>query len=164
MQRPLWAPWRIEYIHSDKEGGCIFCEKLAEDRDKQNLIVHRGVRAFVIMNLYPYNPGHLMVAPYEHISELEELDDNVSLEIMKLTGKCVRVLKQKMSPQGFNAGINLGEIGGASIKEHLHMHVVPRWQGDNNFTAVIADINVMPQALSDTYDLLAAGFRTLENE
>jgi ATP adenylyltransferase len=158
MQRPLWAPWRIEYILSEKEEGCIFCEKLAEDDDRRNLILHRGRRNFVIMNLYPYNPGHLMVAPNEHVSELEELDDEVSLEMMALTRMCVRVLKQKMAPHGFNAGINLGEIAGASIREHLHMHLVPRWQGDNNFTAVLADINVMPQALEETYDLLKAGF------
>jgi ATP adenylyltransferase len=158
MKRPIWAPWRIEYILSEKQGGCIFCEKLAEDKDRDNLILFRGETAFIIMNLYPYNPGHLMVAPYAHLSELEELSPQATLELMDLTKLSLSVIRKKMSPQGFNTGFNLGEVAGASIKEHLHMHVVPRWQGDNNFMAVLDDINVMPQALKDTYDMLVEGF------
>ncbi len=159
MKRPIWAPWRIEYILGEKDEECIFCRALREDRDRENLLVHRGEKAFVIMNLYPYNPGHLMVAPNDHLSELEELDADAAAEVMELTRRCIQVLKQKMSPHGFNAGLNLGVIAGASIEEHLHMHVVPRWQGDNNFMPVLDDINVLPQALSETYELLAAGFR-----
>ena len=158
MKRPLWAPWRIDYILGEKDDRCIFCDALAGELDRENLLLYRGRHVFVIMNLYPYNPGHLMVAPNRHVSELEALDSDVSLELMQLTKACVNVLKRKMRPQGFNAGFNLGEIAGASIKEHLHMHVVPRWQGDNNFMPVLDDINVMPQALAETYDMLLEGF------
>ncbi len=163
MDRPIWAPWRIEYILSEKDDGCLFCEVLAEDRDKdkENLLLYRGESAFVIMNLYPYNPGHVMVASNEHVSELEDLSPEATIEVMELTKASIKVLKSKMSPHGFNSGFNLGEIAGASIKEHLHMHVVPRWQGDNNFMQVLADTNVVPQALSETYDLLAPGFEDL---
>ncbi len=161
MKHPIWAPWRIEYILSEKDGRCIFCDALVSGDDRGNMLLYRGENAFVIMNLYPYNPGHLMVAPNRHVSELEELETEVSLEVMELTQACISILKLKMHPQGFNAGFNLGEIAGASIKEHLHMHVVPRWQGDNNFMPVLDDINVMPQALADTYELLHAGFEEL---
>jgi ATP adenylyltransferase len=158
MKRPIWAPWRIEYIIGEKESACIFCKALADNRDRDNLVLYRGEHAFVIMNLYPYNPGHVMVAPNIHISNLEDLEPDVTLELMELTKLSISIIKKKMAPQGFNAGFNLGEIAGASIKEHLHMHVVPRWQGDNNFMPVLDDINVMPQALMDTYDLLVEGF------
>lgn len=156
--RPLWAPWRIAYILGEKEGACLFCRVAAEDNDVRNLVLHRGEHAFVIMNLYPYNSGHLMVAPYEHISELELLKPEAAAEVMFLTQKCVSVLKQTMQPHALNTGLNLGEIAGSSIKEHLHMHIVPRWQGDNNFMPVIADMHVVPQALEETYQLLAPGF------
>ncbi len=159
MQNPLWAPWRISYILGEKEESCLFCRVLEEDRDVENLVLHRGRLAFVIMNLYPYNPGHLMVAPNRHVSEIELLKPDESHEIMDLTQKCVAALKKTMSPQALNAGLNLGEIAGSSIKEHLHMHIVPRWQGDNNFMPVLADIHVMPQALDETYELLAPHFR-----
>lgn len=158
MERPIWAPWRIEYILGEKEGACLFCRVAAEDDDERNLILYRGKTAFVIMNLYPYNPGHLMVAPYEHISELELLGSEVAGEVMALTQKCVSVLKQKMNPGALNTGLNLGEIAGSSIKEHLHMHIVPRWQGDDNFMPVIAGTRVVPQAIADTYQHLLSGF------
>lgn len=159
MQKPIWAPWRIEYILGEKESTCLFCRVIEEQDDQKNLVLHRGRLAFVIMNLYPYNPGHLMVAPYDHISELELLKPAVASEVMELTQKCVTALKRKMNCDALNAGLNLGEIAGSSIKEHLHMHIVPRWQGDNNFMPVLADIHVMPQALEDTYRLLAPEFR-----
>lgn len=157
-ERPIWAPWRIEYILGEKEDGCLFCRVAAEKDDEKNLVIYRGRAAFVILNLYPYNPGHLMVAPYRHISELELLEPEVAAEVMYLTQRCVAVLKQKMHPDALNTGLNLGEIAGSSIKEHLHMHIVPRWQGDNNFMPVIADARVMPQSLADTYKHLAPGF------
>lgn len=158
MNRPIWAPWRISYILGEKEQTCLFCRVTAEQDDERNLILHRGEHAFVIMNLYPYNPGHLMVAPYQHVSELERLAPGVANEVMALTQKCVTVLKNTVHPAALNAGVNLGEIAGSSIKEHLHMHVVPRWQGDNNFMPVLADMRVVPQALEDTYQLLAPHF------
>ncbi len=158
MERPLWAPWRIKYILGEKEKTCLFCRVVEEDRDVENLVLHRGRLSFVIMNLYPYNPGHLMVAPYEHVSELEDLAPDVLLEIMLLSQDCCRILKKTMSPQGLNAGFNLGEIAGSSIKEHIHLHVVPRWQGDNNFMPVLAGTRVVPQALDETYAMLAQEF------
>jgi ATP adenylyltransferase len=160
-KRPIWAPWRIKYILGEKNTGCIFCEALAGDDDVANLVLYRGKTAFVIMNLYPYNPGHMMVAPNQHVSNLDELEIESRSEIMELTTHCIDALRGTMKPQGFNAGFNLGEIAGASIKEHLHMHVVPRWQGDNNFMAVLADIDVVPQALEDTYKLLHPRFQEL---
>ncbi|MHB1389896.1 MAG: HIT family protein [Thermoleophilia bacterium] len=159
MNRPIWAPWRISYILGEKEQTCLFCRVAAEKDDEKNLVLFRGEHAFVIMNLYPYNPGHLMVAPYEHVSELELLAPAVANEIMALTQKCVTVLKSTVHPGALNAGVNLGEIAGSSIKEHLHMHIVPRWQGDNNFMPVLADMRVVPQALADTYRMLEPHFR-----
>lgn len=158
MNKPLWAPWRIDYILGEKEKTCLFCRVLKESNDRENLVLYRGTHAFVIMNLYPYNPGHLMVAPNRHISELELLEPDESCELMTLTQKCVQILKQKMNPDALNAGINLGEIAGSSIKEHLHMHAVPRWQGDNNFMPVISDTRIVPQTLVDTYDFLFREF------
>lgn len=159
MQRPIWAPWRIEYILGEKEKSCLFCRVIDEKNDEKNLVLYRGRLAFIIMNLYPYNPGHLMVAPYEHISELELLETEVANEVMALTQKCIAVLKKKMNPDGLNAGLNLGEIAGSSIKEHLHMHIVPRWQGDNNFMPVVAGIRVVPQVIEETYGFLEPEFR-----
>ncbi|MCL4473441.1 MAG: HIT domain-containing protein [Actinobacteria bacterium] len=158
MERPLWAPWRISYILGEKEETCLFCRVLEEDRDVDNLVLYRGRLAFVIMNLYPYNPGHLMVAPNRHVSELELLEADEAHEIMDLTQKCVSVLKQTMHPHALNSGFNQGEIAGSSIKEHLHLHIVPRWQGDNNFMPVLADIHVVPQALEETYRMLVPLF------
>ncbi|MEK7817069.1 MAG: HIT domain-containing protein [Actinomycetota bacterium] len=158
MERPIWAPWRIEYILGEKEEGCLFCNILSKNRDVENLILYRGRSNFVIMNLYPYNPGHLMVAPYEHISELEDLGVEETTEMMELNRRCIRVLKERMAPHGLNVGFNLGELGGASIKEHLHLHIVPRWRGDNNFMPVISDMRVVPQSLAETYRVLAPGF------
>jgi ATP adenylyltransferase len=155
MNRPIWAPWRISYILGEKEESCLFCRVLEEDRDVENLVLYRGKLAFIIMNLYPYNPGHLMVAPNRHVSELELLETAEAHELMDLTQRCVSALKQTMRPDALNSGINQGEIAGSSIKEHLHMHIVPRWQGDNNFMPVLADMRVMPQALEDTYALIA---------
>ena len=158
MDRPIWAPWRIKYILGEKEDTCLFCRVLEEDGDVENLVLYRGPLAFVIMNLYPYNPGHLMVAPNRHVSELELLDPAEAHEVMDLTQKCVAALKKTMNPHALNSGCNQGEIAGSSIKEHLHFHIVPRWQGDNNFMPVLADMHVMPQALEETYALLAPEF------
>jgi ATP adenylyltransferase len=158
MKRPIWAPWRINYIIGEKEKACLFCRVQEEDRDEENLVLYRGQAAFVIMNLYPYNPGHLMVAPNRHVSELELLQPEEAHEIMDLTQKCITALKHTMHPDAFNTGSNQGEIAGSSIKEHLHFHIVPRWQGDNNFMPVLADMRVVPQALEDTYRLLAPEF------
>ncbi|MHB1326317.1 MAG: HIT family protein [Thermoleophilia bacterium] len=159
MNRPIWAPWRIEYILGEKEQTCLFCRVLEEDRDVENLVLYRGRSAFVILNLYPYNPGHLMVAPNRHVSELELLGPGEAHEVMDLTQKSVTALKLTMHPDAFNSGFNQGEIAGSSIKEHLHLHIVPRWQGDNNFMPVLADMRVVPQALEETYAMLSPHFK-----
>lgn len=164
MERPIWAPWRIEYILGEKEKGCLFCRVSAADDDQANLVLYRGRLNFVIMNLYPYNSGHLMVAPYLHVSELDGLRQEAAAEMMALTRASVAILRAHMQSHGFNVGFNLGEIAGASIREHLHQHIVPRWQGDNNFMPVLSDIRVVPQSLAETYRLLKPGFDDLKAE
>jgi ATP adenylyltransferase len=155
MER-LWAPWRIVYIEQaeDKEKGCIFCTKPAEERDRDNLILYRGETAFVMMNCFPYNPGHLMVAPFKHTADLYDLDDRELLEIQALTRYIIRVLREMMNPDGLNMGVNLGRTAGAGIVDHVHWHVVPRWNGDTNFMPVLADTKVLPEALESTYEKL----------
>lgn len=154
----LWAPWRIEYIKKADEPGCIFCNKAAENNDAANLILYRGQHSFVIMNSYPYNPGHLMVAPYRHVAALDELTDEELNEQFKLVSRSVTVLKQVFKADGFNIGMNLGRIAGAGIDKHIHVHIVPRWAGDTSFMPVVGDINVVNEALKETYKKLVGKF------
>jgi ATP adenylyltransferase len=147
-ERPLWAPWRIEYITGPKGDQCIFCEP------DSAYVVERGERCFVLLNAFPYAPGHVMVAPIRHVAELTELGDEELLELMQLARRLVRALETAMTPDGFNVGLNLGKVAGAGIADHLHLHVVPRWQGDNNFMPVLADTHVIPQALEETRRVL----------
>ena len=153
MER-LWAPWRLEYITAEKVEGCIFCVFPGEGNDRENRILHRGKRAFVIMNAFPYSNGHLLIAPYRHIADLAELTDEESLEIMQLTQMSIRALAEALGPDGTNIGINQGTAAGAGIADHIHVHVVPRWNGDTNFMPVFADVKVIPEALEATYDKL----------
>lgn len=149
----LFAPWRMTYISAPKDHErCIFCDFPKEDRDRERLIVHRGRTCFVICNAYPYTPGHLMVAPYRHTAEYEALSDEELLELHRLGGRCITVLREVMHPHGFNLGINLGKVAGAGFDGHLHLHVVPRWNGDTNFMPVIGDVRVIAEALQATYD------------
>lgn len=159
MER-LWAPWRMKYISSvdDKTDSCIFCEKPKSDKDRDNLILFRGETAFVIMNLYPYNNGHLMVVPYTHCSSLDQLKPDEIAEIWDLVRTSTTVLKDAIHPDGFNIGMNVGRVAGAGIDQHLHMHVVPRWNGDANFMPVIGDTKVISQGIEETYDTLHRGF------
>ncbi len=157
--RILWAPWRMEYIKSEKTGGCIFCVKPKENRDKENLILYRGERSFIILNRYPYNNGHLMVAPYRHLSELEMLDRDEMTEIMMLLSKSIVALKKEYNPNGFNVGVNIGRAAGAGIEDHIHFHVVPRWVGDTNYMPVLSETKVLPQLLQETYEKLVRYFR-----
>ena len=160
LQR-LWAPWRFGYLAGDDPVvGCPFCVIPARDpdEDRRSLILHRGRRAFVIFNAYPYNPGHLMVVPYDHEPDLEELDGEVAGELFELGRTAVRVLKDRVGCQGVNLGMNLGAAGGAGIADHLHLHVVPRWSGDTNFISVVGAARVLPRALEEMYDELAPGF------
>jgi ATP adenylyltransferase len=157
----IWAPWRLEYVKDaakDNEDECIFCAKPAADEDEANLIVYRGERCFVILNLFPYTNGHLMVAPYEHVGALQDLDADTVAEIMALAQKAMRRLEEVYSPQGYNVGFNQGRIAGAGFENHIHMHVVPRWGGDTNFMPVLADTRVMPQTLQQSYEALRGGF------
>ena len=149
MER-LWAPWRMEYIGQAREGedqGCLFCEKPKEGDDEKALIVARSDLSFAILNKYPYNSGHLMVAPFRHVGELEEVEDDESLDMQRLMQRCVKALKEAMKPDGYNIGMNLGTVAGAGIPDHLHWHVVPRWTGDTNFMPVLGDTKVVPESL-----------------
>lgn len=157
----LWAPWRIQYITGEKEEGCIFCSKPKERNDKKNLILYTGETSFIIMNRYPYSNGHLMAVPYRHTNNLSELTEEERLELMNLTVKCIDIL-QAIRPDGFNIGMNLGRAGGAGIDDHLHYHIVPRWNGDSNFMSVIADVRVMPEYLEETYETLNKHLKSLE--
>lgn len=167
MMERLWRPWRMQYIRMAQEKGegeCIFCTKPAEGDDRSNLIIHRGERCFIIMNLFPYNTGHLMVSPYRHLGELEELEREELEELMRLTVLAVKCIKEAMRPQGFNLGMNLGKVSGAGFDQHLHMHVVPRWQGDTNFMPVVAGAKVMPESLQENYDRLREALQRLLGE
>lgn len=158
--RQLWAPWRIKYILADKADGCIFCDKPKEDKDEENLILHRGRKCFVMMNKFPYNNGHLMVAPYRHTADLAGLSPEEREEIMALAGISVEVLEKVLSAQGFNIGMNLGRVAGAGIDQHLHLHIVPRWSGDTNFMPILGDVKVISEALEETYRKLKSGFES----
>ncbi len=146
----------MKYIADEHSGemDCIFCEKLKENKDKENLILHRGKLSFVIMNLYPYNNGHLMVVPNRHTSDFTSFAEPEILEMNLLLQKCAKAIGSKMNPHGFNVGLNLGAVAGAGIADHIHWHIVPRWEADTNFMPVIADVRVIPQAIEDTYDLI----------
>jgi len=157
MER-IWAPWRIEYILMEKPEGCILCDKPREDKDEQNYILYRGNKNFIMLNSYPYNPGHLLVAPYRHIANLEELTEKERSEHFELVSRSVRVLREAFNPGGFNIGANIGKVAGAGIDDHFHSHIVPRWQGDINFITVLNDVRVIPQALSETYQMLVGKF------
>jgi len=154
MKDKIFAPWRIGYIQATKDEGCILCDLPREERDEENLILHRGKSSFIIMNRYPYNPGHLMIAPYKHVGVIEELDTDEIYEIIDLCKLAIRVIKSCMEPDGFNIGMNLGRIAGAGIDDHIHLHIVPRWSGDTNFMPVLAGTDVIPEALEETYKKL----------
>jgi ATP adenylyltransferase len=157
----IWAPWRLAYVKDaskDIEEGCIFCAKPAQDDDAANLIVHRGERAFVILNLFPYTNGHLMIAPYEHVGRLQDVPAETLDEVMSLAQSAMSRLEQVYEPHGFNVGFNQGRVAGAGVEHHIHMHVVPRWAGDNNFMPVLADTKVMPQTLEQSYEALRKAF------
>jgi ATP adenylyltransferase len=142
----------------EKPEGCILCEKPRQNDDAQNYILYRGEKNFVIMNSYPYNPGHLMIAPYRHVASLDELTGEELGEHFQIVSRSLKLLRAVFSPQGFNIGINMGKVAGAGIDDHIHTHVVPRWRGDTNFMPVIADTRVMPQALTETYERLKSKF------
>ena len=156
----IYSPWRKEYFDRDKNNpACVFCEAAKQPDNPENLIIFRGKLAFVILNRFPYTSGHLMVVPYLHSKDLADLPDDTLLEMMQLTQRAVSVLGQEYQPQGFNIGMNLGAVAGAGITEHLHMHVVPRWQGEANFVSVIGQTRVLPETLEETYQRMREGWR-----
>ena len=156
MTRPLWAPWRLDYIeHAAEQAGCVFCAEAAgEISDADTLVVARGEHAFVLLNKFPYAAGHLMVAPARHVGDLAELTAAEAAEIHDLTVRAIAALRTTFRPEAFNVGWNLGEVAGGSIAAHLHEHIVPRWGGDTNFMPVLADIKVIPEHLLETRDRL----------
>jgi ATP adenylyltransferase len=156
----IWAPWRLAYVKdaSKDNGDCIFCVKQAEDADAENLIVHRGESSFVILNLFPYTNGHLMVAPYEHLGRIQDLPAETVGEMISLAQRAMNRLEEVYEPHGYNVGFNQGRVTGAGVEHHIHLHVVPRWGGDTNFMPVIADTRVMPQSLEESYAALKGAF------
>jgi ATP adenylyltransferase len=157
-ESPLWAPWRLAYIKGDKPDECIFCAAARSGHDARHHVVYRGEQTLVMLNAFPYAPGHLMVAPHRHLPGIEQLDEEELLELMTLTRRALAALRAAMSPDGFNVGLNLGKVAGAGFDDHVHQHVVPRWEGDNNFMPVVADVRVVSQALDDSRAALVEAF------
>lgn len=170
----LWAPWRMQYVtgsddtkagnETRQRTGCIFCDKPHEDRDAENLIVERGPTCYVILNAFPYNNGHLMVVPYRHVDHPGLLTPEEQGEMMAAAARMTGLLSEISHPDGYNLGMNVGSAGGAGIAAHLHLHVVPRWNGDTNFMPVIADTKVMPQTLQQVWERLRTALYTEQNQ
>lgn len=157
----IWAPWRTAYIGKDHGDTCIFCEKLESGQDEANLVVLRGDHTFVLMNLYPYNNGHLLIAPKRHVGEIEDLNEAEMMELFKMTRKLVQALRS-FNPHGFNIGVNIGRTAGAGVPGHFHIHVVPRWNGDTNFMPVFADVRVISESLEVTFKKIKEALVSLE--
>ncbi len=161
----LWAPWRMAYIApKTPQQGCIFCIFPADENDAEHYILHRGERCFMMLNLYPYSIGHLMIAPYQHVGTIEKLDAETLVELMAQAQLALKALRQTMKPDGFNMGINEGKVAGAGFADHVHLHVVPRWEGDTNFMPVLADVKVMPEHLETVYKQLKLVLSMLKEE
>ncbi len=154
----IWSPWRYAYVTKASPGQCIFCEKASEPNDAENFVVHRGRHGFVLLNIYPYTTGHLMIAPYAHVAALEEVEDETFVEMARMMREATIHLRNVYRPQGLNVGMNLGECAGAGIAGHLHMHVLPRWIGDSSFMTTVGETRVLPEDLRTTYAKLAAAF------
>jgi len=161
--RRLWAPWRVEYVRqaSRKPTGCIFCKARRAKDGRKNFVVHRGELALAMLNTYPYNTGHLMVAPYRHIGDLERLTEAELIALMLETRLCIKALRRAFKPDAFNVGLNLGRVAGAGVEDHLHVHIVPRWAADTNFMPILADTRVIPEALERTYEAIASALHAL---
>lgn len=159
----LSAGWRMEYIGKSDDGTCIFCEK-PKNKDQEVLIVKRGCLAYVLMNLYPYTTGHLMVAPYRHVGRIADLNDQELCEIMRLVSWCEKVLSKAIHPDGFNVGMNIGKCAGAGYPGHIHMHIVPRWEGDTNFMPIVGEVKVLPETLIETYNKIIRASLEIENK
>lgn len=159
----LFAPWRMEYILAGRKGRkCIFCP-LEGQPDKKRLIVHRTAFSLVMLNRYPYSYAHLMVAPVRHVHDVSKLDPEEMADIFQNLGRSIQVLKEACNPNGFNVGMNLGQVGGAGILRHLHFHIIPRWRGDVNFMPALAEVRIIPEHLNQTYKRLLPYFKKLKN-
>lgn len=156
--RVIHAPWRIKYIEQEKNSKCFLCERSRQKNDRKNYILKRGAKAFVILNVFPYNSGHLMIAPYRHVKDIKNLSKDEWDDIILLLRNSVKALKRSMRPEGFNIGVNIGKIAGAGSR-HLHIHVVPRWKGDTSFMPVLGDTKILPEHLDATYDRLVGLFK-----
>ncbi|MFH1953058.1 MAG: HIT domain-containing protein [Pseudomonadota bacterium] len=158
----LWAPWRMEYILSDQgKGECIFCPGENRSEDQSRLILHVDNLSMVMMNRFPYINGHLLVAPVRHVKGLELLSREETLDLLTAVGKSIEILKKAMSPEGFNVGLNLGKVAGAGVEEHIHFHIVPRWNGDNNYMTVFGEVRVIPEHIVETYHKLLPHYKKL---
>jgi len=163
----LWAPWRMEYISKEKEGKskpCIFCHRIKQKTDRKNLILYRGKEAFIIMNRYPYNNGHVMVVPYRHTGDITDLHSHENDELFQIIRLTIHALDEVMKPHGYNIGMNLGRVAGAGIEDHLHYHVVPRWNGDTNFMPVLTDTKVISEALDKSYRKLVKVLKKISSK
>ena len=167
MER-LWAPWRMDYIRADADGVCFLCEAARRDpsgdRDRESLVLARGAKSFVIMNRYPYNNGHLLVAPFRHEGEFGRIEDDELREMMRFLQAADGILRSEMRAEGVNVGLNLGRAAGAGLLDHLHFHIVPRWTGDTNFMPVVADTHTIPQALDELWEGLQPRFEEAARE
>lgn len=163
--KTLWAPWRMEYILSDQKGGpCIFCPGDRRDADESRLILHVGKLTMVMMNRFPYINGHILVAPVRHVKGLEWLSQEERLDLLTMVTRSVEILKKAFSPEGFNVGLNLGKVAGAGVEEHMHFHIVPRWNGDNNYMTVLGEVRVIPEHIEATYRKLLPYFKEVNVE
>jgi ATP adenylyltransferase len=154
----IWSPWRVQYIRNSNPAGCIFCDKPGENKDSENFILYRGEKNFVIMNTFPYNPGHLMVVPFRHVGKLEDLTSDERNNHYEIVSRAVSILRESCKSDNFNLGMNLGRAAGAGIADHIHTHIVPRWNGDNNFMPVIGETRVISESMIDIYNRLKAKF------
>lgn len=159
--KQMWTPWRMAYIRREKRPGCIFCDMLEAADDRTHLILHRGELAFLVLNKYPYNNGHLMAVPYRHVDALEFLSGEETADMMAMAALGIRALRRSANPHGFNIGINMGKVAGAGVLDHIHTHIVPRWEGDANFMPVLADVRLIPQNLDETYEELRAAIEAI---
>ncbi len=157
--KQLWAPWRLAFIEQvSGDSGCIFCEKQALRQDGKTFILWRGRHAYVLMNIYPYTNGHLLIAPYRHIGAIEDLPETVLLDMLRLLQRSIKAIRKAYAPEGFNIGVNQGKVAGAGIEHHVHLHIVPRWSADTNFMPLLGETRVLPQHLKASYSRLKAVF------
>lgn len=150
----IFAPWRKEYVSRHGGTKCLFCQTAKKKNDFRSGLLYRGKTCFILLNTFPYNTGHLMIAPYRHLSDFAELNSSESKELIELIKKSTAAIKRALKPDGFNIGVNLGKVAGAGVAKHLHIHIVPRWKGDTNFIPIIGQTKVLPESLKETYEKL----------